>query len=225
MPLCTRIACVPGAPEEPLAPVERVVDAAELAHSTTVPERTDHVELGPPLPADGPALRGLALLAGGLDVNPTYAYALWVQEFASTTVVARTGGELVGYATGFRRPTEPSALFVWQMAVHPDHRGSGLARRMLHHLADAHAADAHPAPITIEATVAPGNVASGATFSRFAQERGAPIRSRPHFDQVQLGPGHDPEHLVRVGPIPVRPDAEAERRPSRDLVGQRRPNH
>jgi L-2,4-diaminobutyric acid acetyltransferase len=224
MPLCTRIACAPGAPTSRSRRVERFVDAAGLAHSTAMPERTDHVELSPPRPTDGPALRGLALLAEGLDVNPTYAYALWVQEFASTTVVARSGEALVGYATGFRRPTEPSALFVWQIAVHPEHRGSGLARRMLHHLADADA-DAHPAPITIEATVAPGNVASVATFARFAQERGAPISNRPHFDQVQLGSGHDPEHLVRIGPIPVRSGAGAERGPSRDHVGQRRPNH
>jgi diaminobutyrate acetyltransferase len=159
----------------------------------------DTLDLRHPVPTDGPALLSVARLAGGLDVNPSYAYALWAREFADTTVVATLRDEPVAYATGFRRPGAPSTLFVWQMAVRPQQRGARLALRMLHHLADR-----APTPSTLEATVAPDNRRSLATFARFADERGASLALEPLFDERELGPGHHPEHLLRIEPLTAR---------------------
>jgi L-2,4-diaminobutyric acid acetyltransferase len=160
---------------------------------------TDTIELRHPIPADGPALQAIARVAGGLDVNPTYAYALWAREFADTTIVATLCDEPVGYAMGFRRPGAPSTLFVWQMAVCPEQRGARLALRMLHDLVDR-----APTPSALEATVAHDNRRSLATFARFADDRGASITLEPLFDERELGPGHQPEDLLRVEPLTGR---------------------
>jgi L-2,4-diaminobutyric acid acetyltransferase len=153
----------------------------------------DAVDLSRPDPTDGPALLDLARRAGGLDVNSGYAYALLAREFGDTSVIARIGHEPVAFATGFRRPSAPGTLFVWQMAVHPRHRGSRLALRMLHHLVGR-----PPGPSAIEATVEPGNAGSLATFARLATDLGGAMGTDALLDERHLGPGHAPEHLVHI---------------------------
>lgn len=155
-------------------------------------------QLRRPTVDDGLALWRLADEAGGLDVNSAYAYVLWTRDFAETTVVAprAEGNDLVGFITGYRRPSEPGTLFVWQVAVHPDARGRRLGVAMLHHLADT-----VPGVDTLEATVAPDNVASQRTFERFADERGARLEVSPLFGPDHLPAGHEAEDLWRIAPL------------------------
>lgn len=154
------------------------------------------IELTRPSPTDALALRSVAEAAGGLDVNPTYAYALWARDFADTTVVARRDGEVVGYVTAFRRPRDPDTAFVWQVAVHPECRGQRLAARMLHALVDR-----DPSLTALEATVTSDNTASLATFSRFAADRDAEVSTSPLFGADHLGDDHAPEDLLRIEPL------------------------
>ncbi|HEX2142953.1 MAG TPA: diaminobutyrate acetyltransferase [Glycomyces sp.] len=155
-------------------------------------------DLSFPTPADGPLMWGLAVDAGGLDVNSRYAYLLWCRDFAATSVVARSGDLLAGFITGYRRPDAPDTLFVWQVAVGPDFRRRGLASRMLDHLVDAVRLEGVR---FVEATVTPDNKASLHLFSSFAKANGADLTRDVLFSEHELGSDHGPEVLQRIGPL------------------------
>jgi L-2,4-diaminobutyric acid acetyltransferase len=156
----------------------------------------DQLTIGQPSVPDGVACWRLAAATGVLDVNSRYAYMLWCRDFAATSVVARMGEDVVGFITGFRRPNEPSALVVWQVAVSEAVRGCGVAGRMLDSLFDR-----VPGVEYLETTITPDNGASIALFRRFAERRGARVRCRELFGAELLGPGHQPEVLFRIGPV------------------------
>jgi len=155
--------------------------------------------LGSPSPADGGPMERLARESGGLDVNSRYAYLLWCRDFADTSVVARAGDRLAGFITGYRRPAAPDTLFVWQVAVGPDFRRRGLASRMLGHLAGTVRAD--QGVRFVEATVTPDNKASMHLFESFANANGADLTRDVLFSERELGSGHEPEVLHRIGPL------------------------
>ena len=157
--------------------------------------RDDGIEIGPPRPGDGAEIWRVANAAGGLDVNSSYAYLLWVRDFAATTGVAREGGRVAAYCTGYLRPDDPATYFVWQVAVHPDHRRRGLGLRLLDELV------ARTGATALEATVTPGNEASQRLFARFAEAHGAGLVTSPLFAATDFPDGHDPEDLLRIGPL------------------------
>ncbi|WP_236700346.1 diaminobutyrate acetyltransferase [Allosalinactinospora lopnorensis] len=149
--------------------------------------------------------RHLWRLAGeaGLDVNSPYAYLLWCRDFAKTSVVAHDDQhELRGFVIGYVRPDRPDTYFLWQVAVDPSFQGRRLARRMLDHIGERIASRgiAH-----LEATVTPDNTASRALFASFARDRGAPLEWTPLFEHEHFpregSEGHEPEELVRIGPL------------------------
>lgn len=155
----------------------------------------DRLELRRPGVRDGASLSGLAGAAGGLDVNSSYAYVLWCRDFADTSVIAAVDGRPVGFITGYRRPVEPSTLFVWQVAVDPAHRGERVAGRMLDALVE------RVAPTHVEATVTADNAASLALFTSFARRRDARVARSPLFVRADFPDPHEPEELLRIGPL------------------------
>jgi L-2,4-diaminobutyric acid acetyltransferase len=156
----------------------------------------ERLTIGRPSVSDGVACWRLAAATGVLDVNSRYAYLLWCRDFAATSVVARSDGEVVGFITGFRRPDAPSVLVVWQVAVDEAVRGRGVAAAMLDALFDAVPDIEH-----LETTITPDNGGSIALFSRFAERRGAQVHRSELFGTELLGAGHEPEILFRIGPV------------------------
>lgn len=138
-----------------------------------------------------------------LDLNSTYTYLLMATDFAATTVVADRDGELSGLITGYHPPARPEVLFVWQVAVADSARGTGLATTMLDSLVHRGRSARHGHPVTVEATVAPGNAASQALFGAFARRHGVPLICEPRFSAQQLDPcgDHDDEPVLKIGPI------------------------
>jgi L-2,4-diaminobutyric acid acetyltransferase len=158
---------------------------------------TTDPRLDRPTLEDGREMWRIARDSTTLDLNSPYGYVLWCRDFAATSVVARSGGGVCGYVTGFARPSDPETLFVWQVAVDAAWRGRRLARRMLDHLADRGFR-------YVEATVTPDNTASDRLFASFARDRGATLDRTPLL-AAELFPGdHDPEVLHRIGPIDGR---------------------
>jgi L-2,4-diaminobutyric acid acetyltransferase len=147
-----------------------------------------------PRTADGPTLWALAR-ANGLDENSPYAYLLWTEYFGDTTVVATTEDDdtPVGFVTAFRRPDEPSTVFVWQIGVDEDHRRRGIAGSLLDELVER--CGAHD----LEATVTPSNTASETLFRRFAARRDAAVTTEELFGEQLLPPGHEAEIRFRIG--------------------------
>ena len=161
------------------------------------------VTLRRPIGSDAVAIRDLVAETGVLDLNSTYAYLLLATDFAETSIVAEVAGELQGFITGYRPPPRPDVLFVWQVAVASSARRGGLAAAMLDNLVGRVRADGDGRPITVEATVAPGNASSRAFFGAFARRHGVTVDERPHFTAAQLDPyqAHEDEPLLIIGPI------------------------
>lgn len=143
---------------------------------------------------------------GGLELNTAYAYLVMGDDFADTCVVAvergsepsEDGDTLAGFVLGYRPPTRPDTLFVWQVGVAPSHRGQGLARRMILDLLERNA----PEVRYLESTVTPSNTASRRLFRSIAEHRGttcdvSAYLTEDHFPEA----GHEAEEKFRIGPF------------------------
>ncbi len=139
-------------------------------------------------------MRGLAR-AVGLDDNSPYAYVMWGDYFASTSVVARRGDTVIGFVSGFLAPERPSTLFVWQIGVAASCRRTGLGSRMLDHLVG------RVGPSYVEATVTPDNDASAALFRALGSRTGARVDEAMAYPSDLLGDGHESEVRFRIGPF------------------------
>lgn len=135
---------------------------------------------------------------GGLELNTAYAYLVLADDFADTCVVAEHGQTLAGFVLGYRPPTRPDTLFVWQVGVAPSHRGQGLARRMILDLLERNA----PEVRYLESTVTPSNTASRRLFRSIAEKRGTTCDVSAYLTE-ELFPeaGHEAEEKFRIGPF------------------------
>src|SRR3546814_6166009 len=94
----------------------------------------------------------------GLDLNSPYAYVMWGDYHAATSVVATLDDAVVGYITGFRVHDAPGIVFVWQISVDEHQRGHGFGGRMLHDLVRRTGA------AVLEGKVTPAHAPSAALF-------------------------------------------------------------
>lgn len=148
---------------------------------------------------DGAALWRIAGDSQSLDLNSPYAYLMWCDYFAKTSLVAEVDGWPAAFLMGFRPPERPHVLFVWQVAVADEHRGCGLAGKMLAELFER-----EPTLRALEATVTPSNTASRALFTSFARRRGWSCAERPYLSSEHFPTrGHEPEVLFQIGPNEV----------------------
>lgn len=164
------------------------------------------IALTHPTAADGADLYRIARDSRTLDLNSSYSYVLWCNDFGESSVVARSNGEVVGFITGYRRPTQ--TLMIWQVAVDARFRRRGLGLTMLEWLADA-AARYEPRELIVETTVAPGNTASRAMFAKFAERRAMELEELPGFGAELFPDDHEPEPLLRMTPV-ARPSAASD---------------
>lgn len=148
-----------------------------------------------PTAADGQRMWEIARDSGVLDLNSSYAYVLWGAEFAGSSVVVESEGRVVGFVTGFLRPSEPDSIFVWQVGVDADQRGRGLAARMLHALLDRLA---ERGVVRLRTTISPDNEASQRTFGAVARDRGMTLSREDYLAADLMGEGHEPEDLYTI---------------------------
>jgi hypothetical protein len=80
------------------------VPTNDLDSENVAPEL--HLRFRTPSPTDGRALWELAAEVG-LDLNSPYAYVLWGEYFAGTSLVATDADGAVGFVTGFHPPEDP----------------------------------------------------------------------------------------------------------------------
>ncbi|MGC0363328.1 L-2,4-diaminobutyric acid acetyltransferase [Rhodococcus sp. 27YEA15] len=160
---------------------------------TTAP---DAVLFRSPQIDDGVRLWEIARDSKVLDLNSSYAYLLWCRDFSATSIVAEVDGRVVGFISGYSRPSEAQTLFVWQVAVDEEQRGKAIAARMLDTLMDRTA----PLGLTcLETTISPDNTASIALFTALARGRGVPISKQTLFAPNDFPDGHEAEDLFLVG--------------------------
>lgn len=141
---------------------------------------------------DGIRLWEIARDSQVLDVNSSYAYVLWCHDFSDTSIVAVSDGRVVGFVTGFRRPSQPDVLMIWQVAVDADQRGRGIAARMLIELFERCRADG---VTSMQTTISPDNTGSKRLFASAAQTLGLGFRSESLFAATLFPDAHQPEDL------------------------------
>lgn len=152
-----------------------------------------------PSATDAAAVHALIEQCKPLDLNSTYAYLLLCHHFAKTCVVTRRANSIVGFISGYILPDDSQTFFVWQVAVHPDARGTRLGARMLRHLL---ARETASSTRYMETTVSPSNTASRRMFKRFADSIDAPITEQMLFDRRAFGnEEHEEEVLLKIGPF------------------------
>ena len=156
------------------------------------------IDLRQPNCNDGAQLHQLVSLCPPLDLNSAYLYHLIGLHHSSTSVVAEAEGKLVGAVTGYLVPESPHILFVWQVAVHADARGQGLAMRMLEHVHSS-----LPEVNTIHTTIGPSNAASHALFARYAERQQAQLNRVPCIPADACGVGHEAEELIIISTTPT----------------------
>lgn len=157
------------------------------------------ISLRPPVSEDGSRVFNLIAQCPPLDQNSTYCNLLQCAHFASTSVIAEAGNQVVGFISGYRLPENPEVLFVWQVAVGSAARGQGLAKRMLRNLLER---QGNRTITSIQTTITQSNAASWALFESIAGELKGALTHKPMFDEVNHFDGqHATEHLVTIGPF------------------------
>lgn len=150
--------------------------------------------------SDGKAIHALVERAGTLEANTAYCYLLLADHFGSTSVVAEVDGEIVGTVVGYRPPSRPDALFVWQVGVDSSMRGRGLGLGLLR--AFTRTPGARGARV-LQATVAPSNVPSNKLFSAFARSLEATLKVSEGYPSSLFPEGHEDERLITIHPLPA----------------------
>ncbi|RED52980.1 diaminobutyrate acetyltransferase [Cohnella lupini] len=151
-----------------------------------------------PCLADGGEIWKLVRDSRKLDLNTPYFYLTMSHWFSQSCRVAEEteSGSIIGLVTGFRQPSQPDTLFVWQIAVDERYRGRGIARGLLDHVAD------YPDILFIEATISPSNDSSKGLFKRWATSKNALISVSAGFMEDDFPyQKHEREDLYRIGPL------------------------
>lgn len=162
------------------------------------PERS-RISLRKPVAADGHTVAQLIAACPPLDQNSVYCNLLQCADFADTCILAERDNQAVGWISGYRPPARPDTLFVWQVAVHADARGCGLAGRMLDDLLSRPDCDAVE---QLQTTITADNEGSFALFRSFAKRAGAQFNEAPGFDKtIHFHGEHDSERLITIGPL------------------------
>lgn len=155
---------------------------------------------------DGARMWSFVKEHGVLELNSAYCYMLMTTHFGGHCAIAETSAtsdgegkrKLVGFVLSYRPPQKPEELFVWQIGVHPDMRGRGLAKRMLHQLLTQ---PANRGVQYITASVATDNEPSRALFRGFARETNVECEESEFFTTEMFPQGHEAEDLFRIGPM------------------------
>ncbi len=149
-----------------------------------------------PTRSDGQRVHELVAKCSPLDENSEYCNFLQSIHFRNTCVMAEEQGECVGFISAYQKPDKENELFIWQVAVHPDQRGRGLAFHMLQtllrreNLADIAA---------IETTITRSNQGSWALFKKLDRQHGERGEVSVFLDETRHFDGeHDSEYLYRI---------------------------
>jgi L-2,4-diaminobutyric acid acetyltransferase len=168
------------APDAPASDDEGAPDSAPL----TIRRPSVH---------DGGAMWRVARDSGSLDLNSSYSYLLLAEHFADTCRVAVLDGEVVGFVSGYRLPTDPSRYFLWQVGVDDAARGRRLAGRMIDSVVDD-----LDGVTSLATTVTEDNASSRAVFRRWADQRGATLAEVTGFTADNFPDGHEAEPLLVI---------------------------
>lgn len=134
-----------------------------------------------------------------LDRNSRYCNLLQCEHFADHCVIAERAGRIIGWVSGYRPPSDPTAFFVWQVAVAAEGRGQRLANRMITSLL---ARKAQRGVTHLITTVTDDNEASWSLFRGLAHGWNAKLERSALFERdTHFAGAHATEYQACIGPI------------------------
>ncbi|WP_264214611.1 diaminobutyrate acetyltransferase [Leisingera thetidis] len=153
-------------------------------------------ELRKPEAKDGAEIWELVRSCAPLDENSMYCNMIQCDHFRDTCVLAELDGKTAGWVSGYMLPYDPETLFVWQVAVSEDARGTGLGSLMLRELIRRDACDGVR---RLQTTITSGNEASWSLFRRFASWQRTKLEVQAYYTQALHFRGHhETENLVSI---------------------------
>lgn len=160
------------------------------------------VKFRSPTVLDGHAVTALIKNSPPLDNNSAYCNLLQCTHFAQTCVIAESDNRIVGWLSAYIPPDQLDHIFVWQLAVHQEARGKGLAKHLLSALLNRQALANVRYLIT---TITQDNQASWAVFERFAKSHQLHLDKTPYFEKEPHFNGvHETELLAKIGPFDIQ---------------------
>ncbi len=180
--------------------IPMIVSAPWVAYPEIEEQRLAHSSFNEPKAEDGDEIFNLIAQCPPLDTNSSYCNFLQSTHFSQTCVLARCDNEVSGFVSAYIKPDDPTTLFIWQVAVSPNHRGKGLAYQMIKSLLTREVLRSIEA---VETTITQDNSASWALFKKIDQENDQKGRVSTFLDHATHFKGkHDTEYLYR---IPLKP--------------------
>ncbi|MBF4255627.1 diaminobutyrate acetyltransferase [Vibrio anguillarum] len=177
-----------------------ITAAPWVAYPEIMQTKTEQWTFRTPNQADGQRVHDLIGLCPPLDENSSYCNFLQAIHFQETCILAERNGETVGFISAYLKPDNSDELFIWQVAVHPNARGLGLASHLLHELL---ARDVMADVRILETTITKNNQGSWSLFKKFDRAHGEQGEVSTFLDQTRHFEGeHDTEYLYR---IPLKP--------------------
>lgn len=159
------------------------------------------VDFREPTLQDAPKIYELVKNCPPLDVNSEYLYILICHHFSKTSVIAEDGSKIVGLISAYLPPEQQDTLFIWQVATHKNYRKMGLAQKMAENILSRDYCDNVK---YIEATVTPSNIPSRKFFESLAAGTYGNFNIESLFTKKHFSSAHEPEDLIRIGPISIR---------------------
>jgi L-2,4-diaminobutyric acid acetyltransferase len=152
---------------------------------------------------DSPEIYSLVKNTPPLDLNSEYHYMIQCTYFRKHCIVVELQSRIAGFISAYIDPQRDKVLFIWQVAIHEDFRGKGLASAMILKLLNR---ECHKKIQFIETTVTPSNGASAALFNSLTQKLETQcITTDLYESDLFVNPGHETEVLYVIGPYnPVR---------------------
>jgi len=159
--------------------------------------RTAAPSLRRPTSEDGAEIWELIRACKPLDENSMYCNLIQCDHFSETCVLAENAeGDAVGWISAYVMPNDPETLFVWQVAVSEQARGTGLGGLMLQALLNR---DACKGVRRIQTTITSSNEASWALFRKFAEKKDTKLNIQPYFTQsLHFRGRHNSEYMVTI---------------------------
>ncbi len=149
---------------------------------------------------DGGRVWELVRDSGVLELNSAYSYLMLFDMFRETCCVADAEGNITGFISAIRKPSDPETLFVWQVGVALEMRGQGVGKELIRQL--LHRKE-NSGIHYLEATIGSHNIPSSKLFQAVAEE----LKTKcvvTNYYASGLFPGegqHDDELLYRIGPF------------------------
>lgn len=158
----------------------------------------DELNLRQPRSEDGYKVWSLISQCSPLDTNSVYCNLLQCTHFSRHCILAEHNDTILGWISAYLMPEEPETLFVWQVAVHPDARGHGLAKKLLLHLISQ---QEEMGVTCLKTTITGENDASWALFQSIAFSLETSLNKNALFlRDKHFSHQHETEYLATIGP-------------------------